>query len=147
MDYLTGLLSINGQDAWTTYKAFLAETGMDGHNNMDELLAVPQSKEQTVVDFPERDGEELPDDIEVRLQAVNRVLRFAVFGDTESERMTNYRNLMKELTAGMVSMVVKDLRTYNMYYRQMDPPEWYNCYSGRHVVIFDVTMREPKPVI
>ena len=54
MDYLTGLLSINGQDAWTTYKAFLAETGMDGHNNLDERLAGPQSEEQTRVDFPGR---------------------------------------------------------------------------------------------
>ena len=57
---LTGYMVINGKDAWTEYSAFLCEDRPEDSTNMAELLKPPEMKEYTAVDFRERNGEELP---------------------------------------------------------------------------------------
>ena len=57
---LTGYMVINGKDAWTEYSAFLCEDRPEDSTNVTELLKPPEMKEYTAVDFRERNGEELP---------------------------------------------------------------------------------------
>ena len=49
-----------GKDAWTEYSAFLCEDRPEDSTNVTELLKPPEMKEYTAVDFRERNGEELP---------------------------------------------------------------------------------------
>ena len=142
---LTGLCSIGGTDIYTTYGAFLAETSADAHTNMDALLAMPAVKEYTAVDFRERTGEDLPDTLDVQLQAIDRTLQFCILADTDSTLLTRYRDFLSRLVSGWLDFSIKDLRTYRMYYKSADAPEWYRGDPRIKGVILKVTFREPKP--
>lgn len=142
---LTGLCSIGGTDIYTSYGAFLAETSADAHTNMDALLAMPAAKEYTAVDFRERTGEDLPDTLDVQLQAIDRTLQFCILADTDSTLLTRYRDFLSRLVSGWLDFSIKDLRTYRMYYKSADAPEWYRNDARIKGVIFKVTFREPKP--
>lgn len=142
---LTGLCSIGGTDIYTTYGAFLAETSAEAHTNMDALLAMPAVKEYTAVDFRERTGEDLPDTLDVQLQAIDRTLQFCVLADTDSTLLTRYRDFLSRLVSGWLDFSIKDLRTYRMYYKSADAPEWYRGDPRIKGVILKVTFREPKP--
>lgn len=142
---LTGLCSIGGTDIYTTYGAFLAETSAEAHTNMDALLAMPAVKEYTAVDFRERTGEDLPDTLDVQLQAIDRTLQFCILADTDSTLLTCYRDFLSRLVSGWLDFSIKDLRTYRMYYKSADAPEWYRGDPRIKGVILKVTFREPKP--
>lgn len=142
---LTGLCSIGGTDIYTTYGAFLAETSAEAHTNMDALLAMPAVKEYTAVDFRERTGEDLPDTLDVQLQAIDRTLQFCILADTDSTLLTRYRDFLSRLVSGWLDFSIKDLRTYRMYYKSADAPEWYRGDPRIKGVILKVTFREPKP--
>lgn len=142
---LTGLCSIGGTDIYTTYGAFLAETSAEAHTNMDALLAMPAVKEYTAVDFRERTGEDLPDTLDVQLQAIDRTLQFCILADTDSTLLTRYRDFLICLVSGWLDFSIKDLRTYRMYYKSADAPEWYRGDPRIKGVILKVTFREPKP--
>ena len=142
---LTGLCSIGGTDIYTNYGAFLAETSADAHTNMDALLAMPAAKEYTAVDFRERTGEDLPDTLDVQLQAIDRTLQFCILADTDSTLLTRYRDFLSRLVSGWLDFSIKDLRSYRMYYKSADAPEWYRNDPRIKGVILKVTFREPKP--
>lgn len=146
---LKGFLLINGTDAWTEYGAFLGETEEGGHVNMDALLRMPSAKDITTVDFRERVGVELPQNPDVKLSSIERTLQFWLRGTSSADRLDKYQRMMTLITSGMLSISVKNYRTYNMVYQDMPTdPSWYESYEGdRFYVLFSVKFMEPQPSI
>lgn len=144
---LTGLLTINGTDIWTQYKAFLAEKG-NAHLNMDALLRLPKVKDITTVDFRERDGVDLPANVNIKLKSIERTLQFAILASSETERFTLYKSFLEKIRSGKLEMVVKDYRTYSMIYQEMtSDPEWYQAYDKEHyITVFQVKFLDYAPV-
>lgn len=144
---LTGYLTINGTDVWTEYGSFLGETEEGGHVNMDALLRMPKAKDITTVDFRERNGVELPQDPAVKLNSIERTLQFWMCGNTASDRLDKYQSMMTLITSGMLTIIVKNYRTYKMVYQDMPAdPSWYESYEGdRYYVLFSVKFLEPNP--
>ena len=144
---LTGLLTINGTDIWTQYKAFLAEKD-NAHLNMDALLRLPKVKDITTVDFRERDGVNLPANVNIKLQSIERTLQFAIIASSEAERFTLYKSFLEKIRSGKLEMVVKDYRTYMMIYQEMpSDPEWYQAYDKEHyITIFQIKFLDYAPV-
>lgn len=145
---MTGYLTMDGTDVWTAYKAFLFEQESE-HRNMDALLRMPKAKDVTTVDFRERNGVELPANPDLKLQSIERTLQFAILADSETERLTCYRNFLNALLTGVKAFAVKNYRTYNLLYQDMpSDPSWYNDYAGRkYLVVFSVKFLEPNPVL
>lgn len=146
---LTGFLTINGTDVWTEYGAFLGETEEGGHVNMDALLRMPSAKDITTVDFRERVGVELPLNPDVKLSSIERTLQFWLRGTSVTDRLEKYQRMMTLITSGMLSISVKNYRTYKMVYQDMPAdPSWYESYEGdRFYVLFSVKFMEPQPSI
>lgn len=146
---LTGFLTINGTDVWTEYGAFLGETEEGGHVNMDALLRMPSAKDITTVDFRERVGVELPLNPDVKLNSIERTLQFFLRGTSVTDRLDKYQRMMTLITSGMLSISVKNYRTYKMVYQDMPAdPSWYESYEGdRFYVLFSVKFMEPQPSI
>jgi len=146
---LKGFLLINGTDAWTEYGAFLGETEEGGHVNMDALLRMPSAKDITTVDFRERVGVELPLNPDVKLNSIERTLQFWLRGTSVTDRLDKYQRMMTLITSGMLSISVKNYRTYKMVYQDMPAdPSWYESYEGdRFYVLFSVKFMEPQPSI
>lgn len=146
---LTGFLTINGTDVWTEYGAFLGETEEGGHVNMDALLRMPSAKDITTVDFRERVGVELPLNPDVKLSSIERTLQFFLRGTSVTDRLEKYQRMMTLITSGMLSISVKNYRTYKMVYQDMPAdPSWYESYEGdRFYVLFSVKFMEPQPSI
>lgn len=144
---LTGLLTINGTDIWTQYKAFLAEKD-NAHLNMDALLRLPKVKDITTVDFRERDGVDLPANVNIKLKSIERTLQFAIIASSEAERFTLYKSFLEKIRSGKLEMVVKDYRTYMMIYQEMpSDPEWYQAYDKEHyITVFQIKFLDYAPV-
>lgn len=144
---LTGLLTINGTDVWTQYKAFLAEKD-NAHLNMDALLRLPKVKDITTVDFRERDGVDLPANVTIKLKSIERTLQFAIIASSEAERFTLYKSFLEKIRSGKLEMVVKYYRTYSMIYQEMpSDPEWYQAYDKEHyITVFQVKFLDYAPV-
>lgn len=144
---LTGLLTINGTDVWTEYKAFLAEKD-NAHLNMDALLRLPKVKDITTVDFRERDGVDLPANVNIKLKSIERTLQFAILASSEAERFTLYKSFLEKIRSGKLEMVVKDYRTYMMIYQEMpSDPEWYQAHDKEHyITIFQIKFLDYAPV-
>lgn len=146
---LTGYLTINGTDIWTEYGAFLGETEAGGHVNMDALLRIPKAKDITIVDFRERNGVELPQNPNVKLNSIERTLQFWLCGRSAADRLDKYQRLTTLITSGMLAINVKNYRMYEMVYQDMPAePDWYESYEGdRYYVLFSVKFLEPKPFV
>lgn len=146
---LRGYLTINGTDIWNEYGAFLGETEARGHVNMDALLRMPKAKDITTVNFRERNGVELPQDPNVKLNSIERTLQFWLLGSSASDRLDKYQRMMTLITSGMLAIAVKNYRTYNMIYQDMpSEPDWYESYEGdRFYVLFSVKFLEPQPSV
>lgn len=144
---LTGLLTINGTDIWTQYKAFLAEKD-NAHLNMDALLRLPKVKDITTVDFRERDGVDLPANVNIKLKSIERTLQFAIIASSEAERFTLYKSFLEKIRSGKLEMVIKDYRTYMMIYQEMpSDPEWYQAYDKEHyITVFQVKFLDYAPL-
>lgn len=144
---LTGLLTINGVDIWTEYKAFLAEKN-NAHLNMDALLRLPKVKDITTVDFREHDGVDLPANVNIKLKTIERTLQFAILASSESERFTLYKSFLEKIRSGKLEMVVKDYRTYSMLYQEMpSDPEWYIAFDKEHyITVFQIKFLDYAPV-
>ena len=82
---MTGYLTINGVDVWTQFGAFLAETSPEEHSNMDASLRMPKAKEVTTVDFREQHGVSIPQSPDVKLDKIERTLRFWLSADSNVE--------------------------------------------------------------
>lgn len=149
MKDLTGYMTINGQDAWTEYSAFLCEDKPDDLFNFSELLKPLEMKEYTVVEYRERDGEELPNVLPSPCyKARDITLYIAIYAATLPE-YNNLRNaFMEAIRAGWISLKIKELpATYHMYYTgSTDAKIITDRVDGRTVGRWKVKFREPKPV-
>lgn len=146
---LTGLLTINGLDAYSTYNAFLAELNEADHSNMDELRRVSKSKSYSPVSFREENGEKLPAVLNAKLEPADRSLQFCLFGATETELNSKYTSFMTAITSGWLTMIVKDLRTYKLYYQEQSSITWYDHFApdDPFVCVVKIKFREPEPTI
>lgn len=140
---LTGLLIINGVDAYIEYSAFLAELEEYGHVNSDALLAVPAVKAVTSVSFKERNGEDLPDSFATQYEAIDRTLQLCIISDTLPILSAKFSTFIDAIKSGWLTIVVKDLRTYKMIYREVSNLRIYND-TNCAACTFNIKFREPK---
>ncbi|MCD7938658.1 MAG: hypothetical protein LUH50_00425 [Bacteroides intestinalis] len=147
MTDLTGYVTINSKDAWTEYFAFLCEDKMDDNFNFEELQKPLEMKEYTTVEFRERDGEELPDELpSPRYKARDVTLYIAVYASTLSEYNTRRAAFMEAIRAGWVNLKVKDLpATYRFYYKGTTDAKVITDVTGATIGRWKVKFREPKP--
>lgn len=147
MTDLTGYVTINGKDVWTEYFAFLCEDKVDDNFNFEELQKPLEMKEYTTVEFRERDGEELPDELpSPRYKARDVTLYIAVYASTLSEYNTRRAAFMEAIRAGWVNLKVKDLpATYRFYYKGTTDAKVITDVTGTTIGRWKVKFREPKP--
>lgn len=148
MKNLTGYMTLNGKDAWTTYFAFLCEDKREDNFNFGELQKPLEMKEYTVVDFRERNGEELPDVLPSPCYKARDVtLYIAVYASTLVEYNTRRTAFMEAIRAGWVTLKVKELSgTYRFYYKGVtDAKVLADASDGTTIGCWKVKFREPKP--
>lgn len=148
MKNLTGNMTINGKDAWTTYFAFLFENKQEDNFSINELMKPLEMKEYTTVDFRERNGEELPDILPSPCYKARDVtLYMAVYGSTLQECNTRRTALMTALRSGWVNLKIKDLpATYKLYYKGVsDARMLTDVVDGTTIAYWKVKFHEPKP--
>lgn len=144
---MEGLVTINNIDIYTEYGAFLAETSATETNNMNELLKLPPAKVITQVGFRERNGVELPENLDIKFESIERTLQFCIQGDNDADRLNKYNNFCNALTAGLLNINVTGYRLYKMVYQEMPTaPVWYKTFSGKSTVVFKITFLEPNPL-
>ena len=147
---LTGYMVINGKDAWTEYSAFLCEDRPEYSTNVSELLKPPEMKEYTAVDFRERNGEELPEQLPLpcctaRVLTMYLAVCASSLPECEAKRLT----LMKMLMQGWVILQVKGISTeYRLYYKSATSADILtDAFDGSTVARWKIKFREPKPVL
>ena len=147
MVQLNNLLNINGKDAWTAFHAFLGERNGES-KNMNVLMRTPGIKELTTVDFHERDGIELPEQIKLSYKAIERPLQFWIIEHSLTELTAKYNAFMKIITAGKVVMTITGWRTYHLIYQDMaQQPEIFHEPGRVAAALFTIKFLEPKPTI
>lgn len=145
---LTGYMTLNAKDAWTTYFVFLFEDKQGDNFSINELMKPLEMKGYTVVDFRERNGEELPDVLPSPCYKARDVtLYMAVYGSSLQECNTRRAALMTFLRSGWVNLKVKDLpATYKLYYKGVtDAKMLTDVINGTTISYWKVKFREPKP--
>ncbi|MDR0937993.1 MAG: hypothetical protein LBN29_01370 [Mediterranea sp.] len=151
MKDLSGLMTINNQDAWTSYRAWLCEESEEDSTSIDELLRPVEMKEYTTVEYREQNGEELPDDLPTpAYKARDLTLYIAVYGVSLSDYNTRRVALLNALRAGWLNIKLTGLPlTYKVYYKgTTDKPKVYtDVATGETVGMWKVRLREPKPGI
>ena len=100
------------------------------------------------VDFRERNGVELPQNPDLKLNSIERTLQFMIVATSAAQRLTLYRAFLSALTTGIKACEVKDYRTYNLLYQDMpSDPQWYNGLDGKFAVRFSVKFLEASPTV
>lgn len=144
---LSNLMKINGKDAWTTFHAFLGERNGES-KNLNSLMRIPAIKEFTTVDFHERNGVELPDNIQLTFKAIERPLQFFLVENNLSALLTKYNAIMKEITSGSLTIDITGWRQCKLIYQDMaNQPEIYEEPGRIAVTIFTVKFLEPNPSV
>lgn len=143
---LTGLLIINDQDAWLTWRAFLSDDGREA-NSLSNLLQPATAKPIPAVSYPEESGARYPSTIKIALEPREVTLGFAICAASVEDYMSRYTSLLEVLRSGMVRLRVPDLgRTYNLIYRACTSYKQLNLVTEGDIVgRFDVKFIEPKP--
>ena len=92
---------------------------------------------------------ELPDNPDVKLSSIERTLQFWLRSNNKYNRLQKYQEFMKFITSSMLTINIKDYRTYKMVYQDMpNEPDWYVSYEGdRFYAFFQVKFLEPQPSI
>lgn len=149
-DMLEGLMTINGDDIYTLYGAFLAETREDRTENFDALLLPPPLKAQPAVALQDEIGERLPEELTQVFEARDVTLQFAIEAPSGEEFLRRYLAFIRFLAdgkAGWLQLRIKDLeQTLEVYllsfteYSQIVP-----FGTGKVAATFKVKFREPKP--
>lgn len=120
MDITKGLLYINEKDAATEWGVFLTEKKAGEWTNYEALLKPSSTKELTVVDNPDVDGEDLPEEIELHLQARDVELYFCLWAETTAQYFVQYGNFFSTLVRGdkgWVKLRVPEInRTFTLRY-------------------------------
>lgn len=147
MKDLKGYLTINGKDAWTEYFAFLCEDKQEDNFNFNELLKPLEMKDYTAVDFRERNGEELPEELTPCYKARDVTLYVAVY----AESFTGYvarRAALMAILKDWVLLNVKELpANYRFYYKGATDAKVLIGVDGKTIGCWKVKFREPKPSI
>lgn len=143
-----GLLLINGVDM-AAYGVFLCETSPGDHTNYDALMKPSKTKAPVSVSYPERNGEELPDELgEIKHEARDIPLKLAIVGDSRQQWFSRYNALMELLKSGWLDMNVPELgRTYKVYMKECSNYSHLTSLAdtGQQISCINITFREPKP--
>lgn len=143
---LTGLLTINDQDAWRTWHAFLSDEGRSA-NSLSSLLQPAAAKPIPTVSYPEESGVRYPSSIRIALEPREVTLGFAICASSPSDYMAYYTELLDVLRSGIVRLRVRELeRTYNLIYLSCTTYKQLALVTEGDVVgRFDVKFIEPSP--
>ena len=97
---LGGKVLINGTDIWKVYGAFLVEKKRGDRNNLKAIMAPAKTKTHVAVDIREEDGEKYSSALDVRNQARDVKLYFALYADTRDEWLSRYKAFISFLKQG-----------------------------------------------
>lgn len=147
---MDGLLYINEQDAWRTYKVFLAEDKQGEYKNYAELLRPAKAKEQTVVNFPEEHGVRLPQRLSITLEPRELSLTFALVADSKANFLAAYTTFLSKIREGnngWISLRVPELnKTFRLYYLSSEGYKQMTALSeGKVVALITLKFSEPQP--
>jgi hypothetical protein len=148
MEVESGLLFINDTDM-ATYGCFLWEDNQGGHANYDALMAPPEMKEYTTVEFREMDGEELPAELIPKYKARDIILKLAIVAETKAQWFEYYNSVLALLRSGWLEIRVPEIgKAYKVYLKKFPKYSQFTLLrdTGQQVAGFSVTFREPKPV-
>ena len=101
MDAILGRKAlVNGTDIWTEYGVFLAEKRRGDRNNLKAILSPAKTKTHVAVDIREENGEKYSTALNVKNQARDVKLYFALYADTRKEWLAQYKAFIAFLKAG-----------------------------------------------
>lgn len=150
-DALKNLVIINGKDIWTEFGAFLTEEKKGGRENLTAILAPSKVKSHVGVNIREEDGSKYSSELEVKNEERDVTLHFAIYADTRSEWLTNYRafiTFLKTGEKGWLNIRFTELSlTMRVFYSSSTTfkPLTYLWKEGVQASRFKVTFREPVP--
>lgn len=153
MDELEGQVTINGEDIWTEYGAFLAEEKRGGRDNLKAIMAASAGKSYVGVDIRERDGVKYSAKLDTRNKERDVTLHFAITADNAKAWMARYRaflGLLKKGEDGWLEITFEaigvTLRVFYVSSTEFTPLAnlWHN--GMKQASRFKVTFREPEPV-
>lgn len=150
---LSGKVLINGTDIWKAYGAFLVEKKRGDRNNLKAIMAPAKTKTHVAVDIREEDGEKYSSALDVRNQARDVKLYFALYADTRDEWLSRYKAFISSLKQGEdgwldIRFPDLDMMLHVFYKESSDyEPLTYLWQAGKQASRFYVTFREPKPGI
>ncbi len=150
-DIMSGLLLINGRDAWEDFGAWLTEDKEGDTRNYSALQRIPGTKKPAAVSFEEEDGENLPAKLARSWEPRDITLRFAIAADNAAQfraRREAFVSYLKEGEDGWLELEVPELgKTYRVYYDDCSDYEHLVDLNGGVAARFSVRFREPKPVV
>ena len=150
---LEGKVLVNGTDIWKEYGVFLAEKKRGDRNNLKAIMAPAKTKTHVAVDIREEEGEKYSSVLEVRNQARDVKLTFALYADTREAWLSQYRAFiafLKQGDDGWLDIRFPDLDlTLRAFYKEGGDyePLTYLWKAGKQAGRFTVTFRGPKPAI
>ena len=150
---LGGKVLVNGTDIWTEYGVFLCEKKRGDRNNLKAIMAPAKTKTHVAVDIREEDGEKYSAVLDVRNQARDVKLTFALYAGTREAWLAQYRafiSFLKQGDDGWLDIRFPDLDlTLHVFYKDGSDyePLTYLWQAGKQASRFTVTFREPKPMI
>jgi hypothetical protein len=149
MEILKGLLLINNVDVYVQYGVFLAEKKPGGHDNYDALFRPSKLKEQVAINLREQNGEMLPANLNVRFEARDVALYFAIEAATRAQFLTRRINFIEFLRAGNKGWLNFRLpeidKTFVFYLKNFPAWEQMAYEDGLSFGRFQITFREPNP--
>lgn len=151
MYQLDGLVIINGTDIWKEFGAFLTEEKKGGRENLNAILKASKVKSHVGVDIREHDGTKYSAKLDVRNQARDITLHFAIFAPTVEEwidRYGKFLTLVKQGKDGWLTMRLPTLGlTMRLFYVENTDFKslTYLWKEGVQAGRFKVKFREPEP--
>lgn len=97
---LGGKMLVNGTDIWTEFGVFLAEKKRGDRNNLKAIMAPAKTKTHVAVDIREENGEKYSAALDVKNQARDVKLYFALYADTRNKWLAQYKAFIAFLKAG-----------------------------------------------
>lgn len=153
MRYWAGKRSSTVRNIWTEYGVFLAEKRRGDRNNLKAILSPAKTKTHVAVDIREENGEKYSTALNVKNQARDVKLYFALYADTRKEWLAQYKAFIAFLKAGddgWLDIEFPDLdMTLRVFYKEGSDyePLTYLWREGKQASRFYVTFREPNPAI
>ena len=137
---MTGELFINNQDAYTTWHAYLDNTGLSA------LMTPPPAKEYITEETALTDGQTIIDDRQsgnICVGARDIQLVICISAKTESDFFTRYNSFCAELKKGKLEIKTKyqPLTLYKCWYVNCQQFQQFNRGIGK----FMLRLTEPNP--